>query len=626
MKTKMKLAVFLIIAGFVQLAFPAESSTPTAADVLKSWEKATGGIEALGQIQSSYILLSVETSGLKGKAESWATIDGRHRDVTDFGDVYRELSVVDGRSGKAWSKDTNGKVRELAGTDLEPMITSAYMDSYSHFFPDRLPGKVALAGEDSESNSYMLRLEPEGGRAVVVYIDKKTGLPSMQKEQQGERTSTVFFSQWQEVNGIRIPFHIRQSTGDPKYDVMIQVEEAKFNVPLAQNLFDVPTEDAPDYKFASGGKALNIPFELNSNHVYLQASVNDSKPIWFLLDTGAGFTVLNEKRARELGMELHGQIEGRGAGEKSTNVSLVKDVNYKLPGVEVFGQNAATISLEPLEGYEGRKMDGILGYDFISRFVVVIDYQKRLIHLYEPSTYQYSGSGKVIPFILQGGMPAIQTKITVQGKDPIEAQFDVDTGARNALVLNKPFHETHQLLQVAGKTLDAPLGFGVGGQTRQLIGHITSFQMGDFLLPDLLVSYAQDEKGANADPTSAGLLGGEILRRFTVVFDYSRNQMILDPNDHFDDPFHYDMSGLNLVAEGADFRSFRILKIVPDSPAAEADLQEGDLLESINGKPASEYTLEQIREMFKQPDAEYRLTFRRNDQGIDAKLRLRPLI
>ena len=44
---------------------------------------------------------------------------------------------------------------------------------------------------------------------------------------------------------------------------------------------------AADIRFTSGNSALKIPFDLYNNHIYLQVSVNGSKPLSFLFDTGA---------------------------------------------------------------------------------------------------------------------------------------------------------------------------------------------------------------------------------------------------------------------------------------------------------------------------------------------------
>jgi len=86
------------------------------------------------------------------------------------------------------------------------------------------------------------------------------------------------------------------------------------------------------------------------------------------------------------------------------------------------------------------------------------------------------------------------------------------------------------------------------------------------------------------------------------------------------------MSGLSLVAEGADFRTFRVNRVIANSPAAQVGLQAGDVITSIDGRPASQFTLEEVRRLFRQPDHEYRLEIRRGGQVVNLKLKTRRLV
>ena len=104
------------------------------------------------------------------------------------------------------------------------------------------------------------------------------------------------------------------------------------------------------------------------------------------------------------------------------------------------------------------------------------------------------------------------------------------------------------------------------------------------------------EEGAFASVKTDGNIGGGILKRFKVIFDYSKNQMILEKNSNFDLPERYDMSGMWLAAENG---KVYVIKVLKDSPAEKAKIKEGDEIVSINEVSASQYSLEQIREMFK---------------------------
>jgi len=116
------------------------------------------------------------------------------------------------------------------------------------------------------------------------------------------------------------------------------------------------------------------------------------------------------------------------------------------------------------------------------------------------------------------------------------------------------------------------------------------------------------------------------LRRFRVIFDYAHKRMILEPNGGLSEPFEYDMSGIRLRAEGQDFKTLRVRRVVENSPATEAGVREGDLISAIDGKPTAELSLSQINQMFKQEGKEYLLEIIRGKEKKAIKLKLRRLI
>ncbi len=282
--------------------------------------------------------------------------------------------------------------------------------------------------------------------------------------------------------------------------------------------------------------------------------------------------------------------------------------------------------------YNGHAIDGLLGYDFISRFVIEIDYVNNTVSLHEPKSYKYSGSGEVVPLTLLeddsgGKVPLVQVKIMQQGRAVVEGKFIADIAIRNAVSFNTPFVDANKLLQSAGQTIQVPLGGGaMVRESKQSIGRVPNIQFGRFTFKKPVAIFFQDKQGVVANSEFDGFIGGEIFRRFKVIFDYSRRQMILEPNRYISELEEYDMSGILLIAEGADFRTFKVKKVIEDSPAIAAGLREGDIISAIDNKSASNLTLEQVRQMFKQKGSSYRLTVERSEQKIQTKIKLRRLI
>ena len=145
-------------------------------------------------------------------------------------------------------------------------------------------------------------------------------------------------------------------------------------------------------------------------------------------------------------------------------------------------------------------------------------------------------------------------------------------------------------------------------------------------LKEPVTVFSQDRTGVLASPSFAGIIGGPILRRCRVFFDYQHKQLILEPYARVPAPYEYDMSGTFLIAEGPDFKRLTVQSVAEASPAAEAGLHRGDVITAIDGRPAAKFTLEQVRQLFRQPGRECRLDIHRGDDHFRVKLKPRKLI
>jgi hypothetical protein len=336
--------------------------------------------------------------------------------------------------------------------------------------------------------------------------------------------------------------------------------------------------------------------------------------------------LISKEQAEASGLELHGKVRVGGTGEGKEEGALVRGATLNLSGVDLFPE--ATLAL-PQEFFHtlatsgGRTMNGIFGYDLFSRFVVEIDYARQIINLYEPKRYRYSGAGEVIPIELKGKKPYVNAAVMPLKGSPIQSNVHIDTGSSGALSLYKLFVDANKLLESAEKTVDT-WPRGAGGETRAPVGRVKSLQLGRFMIDNPTTSFSLTQGKARTD--SAGRIGGELLRRFKVILDYSRQQMVLEPNTHFAEAYEHDMSGAQLLADGPDLKVFRVYKVIKDSPATEAGLREGDIVLAVDGKPATELTLEQVRQVFKQEAQERVLRVRRGERSLELRIKLSRLI
>jgi Aspartyl protease/PDZ domain len=375
---------------------------------------------------------------------------------------------------------------------------------------------------------------------------------------------------------------------------------------------------------------LTIPAEVTSyGGIFLRARVNNSLPMWFVLDSGASSPFfIDTRQAKKLELKLHGRVSREGgAGPAVYEVARSSGLTISLGGFKTEDQTADVISLDSIAAQVGRPLDGLVGVDLFLRYVVEINYVGNEVTLHDPETYTYSGAGESIPLKLRNGHFFVPAKVQMPGHPRLEGQFLVDTGGvMVSAVLTTPFAQSKNLPASNQKTiLDRSLS-GLGGETRVLISRATSFTLGNRSIRAPLIYVSQDTGGALASSDYEGLIGSEILRRFKVVFDYPRSRLILEPNAHYAEPVEYDMSGFSLRAYGDDLRTFRVYQVLDNSPAAEAGLRVGDVLATIDDLPASRFTLEEIWQMMKQPGHEHKLSIKRGSWIGSVKITTRKLI
>lgn len=378
-------------------------------------------------------------------------------------------------------------------------------------------------------------------------------------------------------------------------------------------------------RFVSGESSLRVPFESSRNLVLMQASVNDSAPLWFIFDTGATSTVIDNEVAKTLRLRPEGSEVGSGAA--GTAEALVfRRSTLRFPNVEATNLTIYGLPLDFLSGFFGRKIGGVIGNDIIRELVVEIDYASRVINFYKPASFRYSGGGEVMPMTFElEGYPFVRASVAIEGRPALEGKFELDTGATGAVLFNTPFVNRNRLLKSIPKTKQINSG-GVGGSGRAFVGRVAAFRLGRFTFENPLARFFQGSKGDNASAKYDGLVGGEIFRRFKVIFDYSRRRVIFEPNANLPEAFEEDMSGLDLAAEGENFSTVFVNNVEEGSPAAEAGIQEEDIVTAIDGHPAAEITLEAIRRMFMQDGRAYILSLRRGEKVFQTKLKLRRLI
>lgn len=371
------------------------------------------------------------------------------------------------------------------------------------------------------------------------------------------------------------------------------------------------TQQIPPEPHSLGSHSLaTIPFELYGNQIFVRLRVNNFGPFWFVVDSGAGGWIVDRAHAVRLALHLEQETaQGTGAGSGTYDVSYAKNVTFSLSRITISVPLIGVIDLSSTKSQIGRQIEGLIGYDFFEKFIVEIDYEANLIRLFDPKTYRYSGVGESIPITVDRDArnAFLEAEITVQGAAPQSRRLLIDTGSNDTV-------DDSFVANSTGPQREIISGVGLGKEFKSTVGIVSRLKLGG-------VSFENVYAGAGGVP----LVGGGILRRFTVIFDYAHERMILEPNQHLKDTFPWDASGI-VSLRLAESGKFLINSVLQESPASEAGLREGDSIQSIDGLPSEHFTLQQVQGLFLRVGGEHRLTVQRGSELLTIDIKLRALL
>ena len=286
----------------------------------------------------------------------------------------------------------------------------------------------------------------------------------------------------------------------------------------------------PTLHFPAGKDSIEVPFEVESGWVVIPVSVNGSRPLRFVLDSGAGAAAITNPAIRDsLNLNIVGRMLARGAGGGGapSEVSVAENVTFNIGGIELANANLAIHA-------SSSGVDGVIGLPIFAKLVVEIDWEKQVVRFYEPARYKYSGSGKVLPLTFdEGGRPYTMASVTAAEKT-IPVKLVVDTGGSHALSLDVGSNSEIKLPEGATKTV---LGRGGSGEITGYSGRTRALELGGQTFKDVPTIFPDSSSGTAGLNGRQGNLGSGILRRLKVIYDYSRKQMIVEPNKFFNDSF-----------------------------------------------------------------------------------------
>jgi hypothetical protein len=552
---------------------PGQETINDPYEILGKYIEAIGGLEKVKAEKTAYFEGNLSVGQMQGIIRQWSESPIRKRVEVDL-KIIKQTSGDNGRF--SWEEDVNGKVQIKKDEETaKRRKLEELRGNYEHLNPNSIHFNVSYEGVEKvgDADCYVVMTTNNiNDDYILEYINTSTFLMEKSASVQPDVEMHVSYADYRDINGVKHPFAMDMVIQPVGQEMSIRIDKYESNIEIDPSLFEPPGQDAQDYRFTEDFSAENIPFQFIGNHLYIAVNVNGKERLW-CLDTGAGKSVIDNGYAAELGLEPEGNIKGSGAGNV-VEISFVKMPPFSIEGIEFDEQTVGSIGIRKLFRQIGLDVVGILGYDFLSRFVVKVDYANEKLSFYHPDHFEYYGTGSIISAPLMGN--TFSVPMTVDGK--YSGKWSVDLGA-GGNSFHYPFAEENKLLDLDG--IDR-IGKGAGGEFRERTSEFQTAEFGGYTVRKPLIGITR-EKGVGAFRRSdlIGNLGNTLLRHFVLYLDYAHQRIIVEEGDNFDHEFPRDKSGLQIWVNDED--NYEVRFASPGTPAEKAGFKQGDIVSSING-------------------------------------------
>lgn len=362
-----------------------------------------------------------------------------------------------------------------------------------------------------------------------------------------------------------------------------------------------------------------IPFiQLTGGIIILQARFAEfPDTLNFVLDTGSSGISLDSTTADYFGIKptpTDRTIRGI-AGIR--NVSFFYNQKLHFPGLTVDSLNFHTNDYSILTAVYGERIDGIIGYSILSRYIMRVNYDSMRISFWSPGTIRYPKGG----YMLRPQVNLlVSQEVRVKDEKAINARFLYDMGAGLCMLLNKEFVED-SLLYKKKKKHFVKEGEGLGGKIDMDLTVIKEVKIGPYRFKNVPIYTFDDENNVTSYPYMGGLIGNDILRRFNVTINYKKAEIHLVPNSHYDEPFDYSYSGIELyLVQGI----ILIGDVAKGSPGEAAGLKEGDIVIAVN-KNFSQ-NLNQYKVALQKPNEKISILIRRDGSLQEVQFKVKSIL
>lgn len=239
----MKGRVILAPLAAVAAASVCLAQTPSAADLLARYEQALGGKTAIEKLTTrvSKGTMEIPDDNTHAPFEIYQKAPGKYFLFVNDPDNGKSWEALSGPTG--WTQDPDSGFHEM--TDQELIIARRDHDFYREIQLARLFPTMKVTGKErtGAGDAWVMEASAADGATEKLYFDATSGFLLERDYERVDMDSgivmnRIFYGDYRKVDGVTMPFTIRQSTPDDER--IFHFEDIQVNVPVADSQFDKP--------------------------------------------------------------------------------------------------------------------------------------------------------------------------------------------------------------------------------------------------------------------------------------------------------------------------------------------------------------------------------------------------
>lgn len=381
----------------------------------------------------------------------------------------------------------------------------------------------------------------------------------------------------------------------------------------------------------SDNEIVHVPFQQINGFIVVKIKINDIFSFNFILDTGAEHTILFKKEVANLSaLESKKKINIIGADMSTVMTGWI---SKPFPAVieDRLRIETEIVVLDEdyfqLDGIAGIPIDGLIGSDILSRYIVHINYDRsRITFAGLDSKYDIPGDYKKVNTSFRRNKPYVNVCLSSNPGDSSEVCLLFDSGASlTQMIYTDKLHTNIR----PSKYIKGVIGKGLGGNIEGFLGKVIFIKIPPYKFENIITNFMDTEEQnlVIKDSTRHGIIGSEIIKRFNIIIDYKNQELYLKPSRSFYHKYLNDRSGLSVVAVGQALNEYEIVNVIQNSPAGEAGLKKGDMIISINHRKTEYRNLQWVQNKLCDKEGKMvRFYIRRDKEKLIKNIILRDLL